>query len=164
MTISIVVAVGQQGEIGAKGDLLWRLPRDMQYFRETTMGHHVLMGRVTYESIPPRFRPLLGRVNLVVSSTMTATDGLVVLPSIDEALVHAKLAGEQELMVIGGAKVYEQILPIADRVYLTRVHHSFAEADAYFPELGIAWAERHSTHYPADAHNPYDMTFEVWER
>ena len=164
MKITIVVAVGQQGEIGAGGDLLWRLPRDMQFFKDITMGHHVLMGRVTYLSIPPRYRPLAGRVNMVLSHTDAPLAGADVYTTIDSAIAHAVAAGEEELMVIGGAKVYTQILPQTDRVFLTRVAHSFPEADAHFPTLGDEWQLVSSDAYPADMANAYSIDIQCWER
>jgi dihydrofolate reductase len=129
--ISLVVARAANGVIGRDGDLPWRLPSDMRHFRELTAGHTVLMGRKTFESLPPKYRPLPQRRNLVLSSSAKQElSGAEVFPDLSSALE----ACEGECFVIGGGAVYAEILPIADRVYATEIEQQI-EGDAFFPEL-----------------------------
>ena len=161
MLISFVVAVGENNAIGAGGDLLWRLPKDMQYFKQVTWGHHVLMGRKTYESIPAKFRPLPGRPNLVVTTQPNyRADGCAVLSSIDAAINLADGTGDDELMVIGGGEIYKTLFDKADKIYLTRVHHSFENADTFFPEIkSTEWNEEIVERHPADEKHKYAFDF-----
>jgi dihydrofolate reductase len=164
MKISIVVAMAENRAIGKNGDLLWHLPRDMKRFKEITMGHSVVMGRKTYESIPEKFRPLPGRTNIVISSSAKAFNGCLMAKSLNEAIETARLKGEQELMIIGGGSIYEQALPLADKLYLTIVHENF-DADTFFPELSVQdWIEVSKESIPTDEKNQYAMTFTDWER
>lgn len=166
MKISIVVAVGENNAIGRDGDLLWKLPKDMQFFKQTTMGHHVLMGRKTYESIPPKFRPLSGRVNLVVTRQQGyEAPGCRVVQTVDEAIAFAIANEEEELMVIGGGEIYRQLFDRADRLYLTRVREPFEDADTYFPQIipnrwQVVQTEKH---YVDDKHK-YNFEFQILER
>jgi dihydrofolate reductase len=161
--ISFVVAMDHNRLIGVDGGLPWQLPEDMKHFRRVTMGKPVLMGRVTYESIPPRFRPLPGRTNIVLTrqETYEAPDCILV-NSLDEALAAA--AGEPELMVIGGAKLYEQLLPQAERLYLTLVDGEFS-GDAYFPELDMSqWREVSRQEFERDERHDAAFTILLLER
>src|SRR5688572_16262883 len=136
MKISAVVAASENNAIGLKGNLLWHLPKDMKYFKEVTYGHHVLMGRKSYESIPEKFRPLDGRVNIIVTRQNNfKAEGCQVVASLEDGIQFAKDNGEDELMILGGGEIYKQALSKTDKVYLTRVYHSFEEADTFFPEL-----------------------------
>lgn len=139
MELALIVAVADNGVIGVAGGLPWRLPQDMRRFRLTTTGHHIVMGRLTWLSIG---RPLAGRTNLVVSrDSSLQTGGCTVVPSLEAAIELAALAGERELFVIGGAALYREALPRADRIYLTRVHDS-PHGDTFFPTLDRAqWTE-----------------------
>ncbi len=131
--ISFVFAMDRSRLIGAGGGLPWHLPDDMKHFRQVTMGKPVLMGRVTYESIPDRFRPLAGRTNIILTNQIGyEARGCLVVHSLDEAVAAA--AGQPELMVIGGAQIYEQLLPRADRLYLTLIDANF-DGDVFFPDL-----------------------------
>ncbi len=136
MKISLLVAMAQNRVIGRNNALPWRLSPDLKRFRRITMGHPIIMGRKTYESIG---RPLDGRKNIVISRNPDfRPDGISVAGSIDEALA---LANDHEIMIIGGADIYKQTLPRAGRIYLTLIHQDF-EGDAYFPELDkTAWKE-----------------------
>lgn len=127
--VSIVVAQGSNRVIGLEGGLPWRLPSDLRRFRELTMGHAVVMGRKTYESIPEKFRPLPGRRNLVVSSS-ARYDGAEVFPT----LASAVQACDGTCFVIGGGQVYAEALGIADRCYVTDVDHA-PDGDTFFPQL-----------------------------
>lgn len=122
MKISIIVAVSENNVIGKDGKIPWHIPEDLKHFKEITMGHHIMMGRNTFESIG---HPLPGRVNLVISSNpLYSPEGVSVFRSIEEAVVFAKTAGEDELIVIGGESIYKSMLPLADTIYLTKVSKS----------------------------------------
>ncbi len=166
MKISLVVAVAENNAIGANGNLMWRLSKDMQRFKEITMDHHILMGRKTWDSIPVKFRPLKGRTNMVVThQDGFKIDGAVVVPSTGRAIEVAEKDGENELMVIGGGEIYRQLFDKADKIYLTKVHHTFADADTFFPELSPnEWKELSSEWNMADEKNQYDFEFVVLER
>lgn len=160
MQISIVVAMSRNRVIGANNDLPWHLPSDLMHFKSITMGKPILMGRRTHESLG---RPLPGRTNIVLTSKRNyGAVGCEIVRSIDAA--KALAAGAPELMVIGGAMLYEAMLDHARRIYLTMVHAEFA-GDTYFPELNPEdWAEESREHHLADERNAYDHTFIVLER
>jgi dihydrofolate reductase len=161
MIITIVVAVGQKNEIGGSGDLLWGLPKDMNHFKNITWGHHVLMGRKTYESIPAKFRPLAGRPNIVVSKDPNQkNEGCKNVTSIEEGIKFAKDKGEEELMIIGGGEIYKLTFPMTDKIYLTRVHHAFPEADTFFPEIeNDKWKTVSTELIHKDEKHKYDFEF-----
>ena len=152
--ISLIVAMGTNRVIGRDNRLPWRMPADMRRFREITMGKTILMGRLTYESIG---RPLDGRHNIVLTRDRGyVAEGCTVAHSVDEAL---QAAGEGEIMVIGGALLYEQMLPIADRIYLTLIDSEF-EGDSYFPLIDRQiWSERSWEVCAADDQNPHNYAF-----
>ena len=129
--IGLIWAQSSNGVIGRDGQLPWHLPEDLRHFRSVTAGATVLMGRRTWESLPPRFRPLPGRRNLVLSRT--PQEGAETFPSLPAAL--AAVSGD--VWVIGGAAVYTAALPVADRVVVTELRESF-EGDTYAPEVGRA--------------------------
>lgn len=158
-SISLIVAMGTNRVIGRDNKLPWRMPADMKRFRSLTMGKAILMGRVTYDSIG---RPLDGRHNVVLTRNQDyAAEGCTVVNSVDEAL---KAAGQGELMVIGGSAIYEQMLPMANRIYLTLIDAEF-EGDSYFPMIEPGeWSEVSREICPADAANPYNYAFVVLER
>ncbi|MHC1702979.1 MAG: dihydrofolate reductase [Tenuifilaceae bacterium] len=135
MTISIIVAVAENQAIGFDNHLLWHLSEDLKRFKSLTLGHHIIMGRKTYESIG---KPLPGRVNIVISRQENLNiEGCKIAKSIEEALEIAK--NDSEVFIIGGGEIYQQTLPIANRIYLTRVHASYP-GDTFFPELNfIEW-------------------------
>lgn len=160
MLISLIVAMTPERVIGAENRLLWRLPAELQYFKKITWGKPILMGRKTHASIG---RALPGRRNIVISRNpdFQAT-GCEVVSSLEAAF--ALVQEEAEVMVIGGAQIYQQALPYAQRLYLTRVHHSFA-GDAFFPELQESeWRTISEEERAADAENPYAVRFMVLER
>lgn len=153
--ISIVVAIAENGAIGYKNDLLWHLPADLKRFKEMTTGHSIIMGSRTFRSLPKGALP--NRRNIVLSRTQQDFPGAEWAASPEVAL---ELVGEEaEAFVIGGAQVYEQMLPFTDKIYLTRVHANFPEADTFFPELDMSeWVELSRTEYPADEKNRYATT------
>lgn len=133
--ISLIAALGKKRELGFQGNLLWHLPDDMRRFKELTLGHPVIMGRKTWESLPERFRPLPGRTNIVVTrhGSYEAT-GAVVTDSLPAALFEsASATGGEEVFVIGGGELYAAALPHATHLYLTLVDAS-APADVFFPQ------------------------------
>ncbi len=162
----MVVAASDNNAIGLNGKLLWNLPKDMQFFKNITLGHQVLMGRKSWDALPPKFRPLPGRPNIVVTrqTGFEAKDSKVVR-TIEEGVQFAKDDGEKELMIIGGGEIYRQALLITDKVYLTRVHHTFEEADAFFPVLNPdAWKQTSIEAHEPDQKHKYAFDFLVYER
>ncbi len=148
MHVALIAAVAENGVIGRAGALPWRLPEDLRHFRKTTTGHHVVMGRKTWESLG---RPLAGRTNLVLSRDPgLVVPGAIVLSSLEAAISLARDAGETELFVIGGGELYRAALPHADRVYLTRVALT-PDGDVHFPELDSqSWIEVARTDHRGD--------------
>lgn len=139
MKLSLIVATANNNAIGRNNELPWHLPQDLKYFKSVTLGKPVIMGRKTFESIG---KPLPGRTNIVVTRQKDwKFAGVLVAKSVEEALeIGQQFRNEQdnlaeEIMVIGGAEIYRHALPIADRVYLTRIDANVDGADAYFPEL-----------------------------
>ena len=129
MKISLIAAVSKNGVIGEKNSLIWKLPEDMKRFRQLTAGKPVIMGRKTFESIG---KPLPNRKNIIITRDKNyRAEGCIAVHSVDDALKAGK--GAEEIMVIGGAQIYKQFLPIANRMYLTFIDKDF-EGDAYFPE------------------------------
>lgn len=161
MIISAVVAVGMNNEIGAKGDLLWVLPKDMAHFKNITWGHHVLMGRKSFDSLPPKYRPLPGRPNIVISRDPNLKlDGCKTVTTVEEGIKFAEDNGEEELMITGGGEIYKLALPLTDVIHLTRVHASFPEADTHFPEIDMDEWETISTELiEADEKHKYSFEF-----
>lgn len=134
--VSIIVAMAENGTIGDKNALLWHIREDMIHFRTITSGHPVIMGRKTFESIG---RPLPKRTNVVITRSDNEFTGCEVAHSLEEAL--AMFPAEEEIFIIGGAQIYAQALPLADRLYLTVVHHPY-EGDTSFPEIDLSeWQE-----------------------
>jgi len=162
MKLSMIVAVAENGAIGARNQLLWDLPRDMKHFREITSGHAVIMGQRTFESIG---RPLPKRLNIVVTQDPTLQiAGCTVVHSPQEAIEVARSSGETEAFVIGGGMIYAAMLPMVDRVYFTRVHVA-PEADSFFPPFPTPeWKEVSRAEFPADKENAYALDFLVYER
>lgn len=173
MILSLIAAVGSKRAIGLRQQLLWHLPEDLRYFRETTRDKTVIMGRKTWESLPTAFRPLPRRHNIVVSrDPALVTDGATRAASIDEAMAAAiAVAGDaSEVFVIGGAELYRQTLLLAKRLYLTEVADD-RPGDCFFPEIAPGeWREvsRHAGNsQPADAastERPPAFDFVVYER
>ena len=160
MILTLVVAMADNRVIGHQGGMPWHLPADLRYFRHTTLGKPIVMGRRTHEAIG---RPLPGRHNIVISTKPGyRAEGCTVVTSLEAALAAAGEA--PEVMLIGGGQLYRQVLPRADRIHLTEVH-ARPEGDVTFPELDPAeWRETHREAHPADAHNPHPYDFVVLER
>jgi dihydrofolate reductase len=160
--ISLIVAMDEKRGIGKAGKLPWRLSSDLKRFRELTMGHHIIVGRKTFESIG---NALPGRQMIVVTRDKSLKpDGCFVARSVDAALALAQERGETEVFVCGGAEIYSQTLDLADRLYLTQVHAE-VDADTFFPEwTQDDWTETQSAFQPADEKNQYPFTFKLLER
>ncbi len=162
MIISLIVAMDEKRGIGKDGKLPWRLPSDLKRFRELTMGHHLIVGRKTFESIG---KALPGRQMIVITRNAGfKADDCLVAGSVQAALALARERGETEVFVIGGAEIYSHALDVADRVYLTQVHAEI-DADTLFPDLQRdAWTETQTTFHPVDDKNQYAFTCKALER
>lgn len=166
LPLALIVAAAENGVIGRNNALPWHLPGDMQYFRRVTMGKPIIMGRRTFDSIG---RPLPGRANIVITrSDSFATEGVKVAHSLDEACALAAdialIDGAEEAVVIGGAQIYREALPMAARLYLTRVHAE-VPGDVYLPEIDFSvWREVTRERFAAQDPNPFDYSFIVYER
>jgi dihydrofolate reductase len=166
MNISVVAAIGENFELGGKGNLLWRLPNDMQRFKQITSNHHVVMGRKTYESLPPKFRPLPDRVNIVITANPSfKAENCIVVHDLIAAIDVAKNAGESDLMIIGGAQIYNQALPLAHNLYITQVHAAFTDADVFFPKWNEEkWEVVSVEKFTADEKHLFAFDFLKFER
>ena len=156
--LTLLVAAAENNAIGRNGQLPWRLPADLQWFKRHTLGHPVLMGRKTWDSIG---RALPGRPNLVLSRQAgLRLPGAQVFADLGDALAYARqLDGSEEIFGIGGAELYRELLPLADRVLLTRVHAAI-EGDAFFPVLAPAeWRQISRETHPADERHAHAFTF-----
>jgi dihydrofolate reductase len=161
--ISFVVAMDENRVIGANGRIPWHLPDDLKWFRDVTLGKPVIMGRKTYESIPTKFRPLPGRHNIIVTRQPNYTAPGATITHTVAAAIHA--AGNvAEIIIGGGGELYRQLLPQADRLYLTLVHGRFT-GDATFPTLNMAeWQEQFRQHHPPDERHSYPFTWLILQR
>lgn len=160
MRISLIVAMDKGGLIGRDNALPWRLSADLKHFRKTTMGKPIIMGRRTHESIG---RPLPGRQNIVITTDASyRAEGCDVVNTPADALLKADAA--EEVMVMGGASLYREFLPMAQRLYITRVAAELS-GDTWFPEWSPeAWHCRDRQKFDADENNDYDYCFEIFER
>jgi dihydrofolate reductase len=133
--ISLIVAASTNNAIGKNNQLLWHLPKDLKFFKNKTWGMVVIMGRKTYESVD---KPLPGRINIVITTkTDWKAEGVWVAKNLDDALAQAETTNCKEIFVIGGGEIYKQVMPKADRIYMTRVHTQL-EGDTYFPAIDEA--------------------------
>lgn len=166
MKISIIAAISSNGVIGDKGDLLWRLPNDMAFFKMMTMGHTVVMGRKTYESIPEKYRPLPGRNNFILTKNeeYSLDENVQIFIDIDAAIECAEKEGEKELFVCGGGEIYKEFLDHADNLYITEVN-TVVDGDTKFPKFDMEdWKLVWHGFCPEDDKNPYDHHFYKYER
>lgn len=161
-TLSLIVAIADNQAIGKQQQLLCHLPKDLKHFKEITSGHAVIMGRKTFESLPNGALP--NRKNLVLSSSENLSyPNTLVVNSLEKALRECE--GESEVFIIGGAAVYESTLKQADKLYITRIHHSFEGADTFFPEINESdWIEVERESYPTDEKHAYPFTFITYIR
>jgi len=159
--ISIIVAVAENMAIGRNNDLLWHIPDDMKLFKRLTTGHTVIMGKRTYFSLPRR--PLANRTNIVITDVAgEKIDGCITVYSIEDALAYCKPS--EETFIIGGASVYRQFLPLADRLYLTLVKKSF-EGDVFFPEIQESgWKLFSKEEFPPSGNCDFAYAFLIYDR
>lgn len=164
MILSFIVAVSDNNAIGRHNTLPWHLPEDLKFFKRTTMGKPVIMGRKTFDSLG---RPLPGRLNIVLSShkDIVLPEGVLLFDDINTAIERLQSEPVNESFIIGGGKVFETTLPYADRMYITRVHCTIPDADAFFPEIDhthwkLTWDEDH----PADEQHQYAYSFQHYDR
>lgn len=165
MIISMIAALSKNRVIGKNNDLPWKLPDDMKFFMETTKGHHAIMGRKNYDSIPQKFKPLPDRTNIVVTrqKNFRAT-GCIVVDSFEKGLAIAKENKENETFIIGGAEIYRLGLPYANRLILTEID-AVIEGDTYFPPLDYdQWKETSRQHHAKDERHAYPFDFVVYDK
>jgi len=170
MKISIIVAIGENNEIGKDNDLLWHLGDDLKRFKKLTSNGVVIMGQKTYESLP--FKPLPKRVNIVITDDPDVIfDGCVMANGIDDAIIKAEfwsaggpdfIGNTEEVFVIGGGSIYKQFINRADTLYITKVHESF-EADTFFPDISD-WVTHFREDHKKDENNDYDYSYLIMEK
>jgi dihydrofolate reductase len=166
MIINLVVAASDNNVIGKDNKLLWRLPKDLAFFKNTTWAMPVIMGRKTFESMGT---PLKGRTNIIItrkqgSPELSGNNDIILVTSVQEAIKASQETDAKECYVIGGGEIYNLTLPIANRIYMTRVHAQL-EGDTFFPPIDEkAWQLTGSTSFEADEKHAYPYTFEIWQR
>jgi dihydrofolate reductase len=165
MIVSIIVAASTNNAIGKNNQLPWHLPNDMKFFKNTTWGMPVIMGRKTFESFAGG--PLPGRFNFVISRQEqwpAGQDKIKRASSIQEAIALARQTDCKEVFIIGGAQIYSESIQLAERIYLTRVH-AVIEGDAFFPEISPdQWEMVSHSDFPADEKHAYSYSFQLWAR
>jgi dihydrofolate reductase len=161
MQIILVAAHAQNRVIGKDNELVWRLPKDFKHFKDLTMGHPMIMGRKTFESLG---KPLPGRTSIIVTrDRQYQQEGCIVVHSLQEGIDEAKKLDE-EIYVIGGSQIYEQALPLANKMYLTEVKAT-PDGDAFFPEFSQEeWQETARKSFPKDDKHDYAFDFITWEK
>ncbi len=164
MILSLIVAADENNAIGIHNALPWHLPEDMKFFKRTTLGKPIIMGRKTFESLG---KPLPGRLNIVLSrdTELSLPEGVLLFADLKSAIAHADGTGAEEAVILGGGEIFKQVMDTADRMYITRVHARLAEADTWFPTVDhthwkLVWHEAHE----ADERHKYAFTFEQYER
>jgi dihydrofolate reductase len=159
--VSLVVAVSENNVIGKDNRLLWNLPNDMKFFKNTTWGMPVIMGRKTFESLG---KPLAGRTNIVITGKPDwQAPGTITVSSLDDALKAAEETDAKEVFVIGGGQVYEQAMPVANRIYYTRVHTT-VDGDTFFPVIDtVQFRLVSELPFTKDDRHAFDYTFEIWD-
>ena len=157
--ISIIVAAAENNVIGRNNELIWHISEDLKYFKRTTSGHTVIMGRKTFESIG---KPLPNRTNIIISrDTELKPDGCIVVSSLHEAI--SRTNPEEESFIIGGGSIYCESIEVADKLYLTRIYHKY-EGDTFFPEIGDEWKEVSREDFSRGEKFEYPFSFIVYER
>jgi dihydrofolate reductase len=158
--ITMIAAAGANNELGKDGDLVWHLPDDFKRFKSLTTGHHIIMGRKTFESFP---KPLPNRTHVILTRDINYTaEGCVIVHNMDAALATA--SGDENPFIIGGGEIYTLGLEFTNRIELTRIHSSF-NVDTYFPEIDEKkWKLKTSIHHPIDEKHKYSFDYETWEK
>jgi len=160
MRISLIVVADENNGIGINNNLLCHLPADLKYFKRISTGHHILMGRKTFDAVG---KALPNRTNIIISKSGFKADNTFSFDNIKSGIEFANQNGEEELFIVGGDSIYAQSIELADKIYLTRIHYKF-EADSYFPKLDDKWNLESSQAFKADDKNAYDYTFLVYTR
>ncbi len=160
MTINIIAAVAKNRAIGFQNKLIYWLPNDLKRFKALTTGHTIVMGRNTYLSLPKGALP--NRRNVVLSTTVSELPGCDVYPTLDAALQSCR--PDEEVYIIGGARVYEQAISMADRLCLTEVDDTPAQADAFFPDYSEGWHLVNKEAHPKDERHTFKYAFTDYER
>ncbi|MEQ8626720.1 dihydrofolate reductase [Ekhidna sp.] len=165
MIISMIAAMGSNRVIGKDNDIPWHLPDDFKYFKNTTKGHHVIMGRKNWESLPHSFQPLPGRPNIVITRQEDyPLEEAAVVKSLEEALEIARENEEREAFIIGGGEIYRMGLKYADKIYLTEINGEF-DGQVTFPEFDKnIWKEVSREHHPSDKKHKYSFDFVVYSK
>lgn len=165
MKVSLIVAVAENNVIGKDNDLIWHLPKDMAFFKSTTLNHYIVTGRKNYESIPSKYRPLKDRVNIVVTRQKDYQEkDIVVTNSIESAIKIAEENNEQECFIIGGGQIYKSVLEhnLIDQMYITHVHEVF-DGDTFFPEFNRDdWNEEVLLTHLKDDKNKHTFTIKKY--
>ena len=164
MKVSLIVAASENNVIGKNNDLIWKLPIDMKFFKDTTLGHHVIMGRKNFESIPHKYSPLLGRTNIIITRQKDYTaKGCIVVQSLQKAIEIAHKNQDEEPFIIGGGEIYKLALDadLVDKIYLTKVMHIF-DGDTFFPEINDKWKEIDRVDFYADEKHAFDFSFLIF--
>ena len=161
--VSLIVAAAENNAIGKNNQLLWHLPNDLKFFKNSTWGMPVIMGRKTFEAVN---KPLPGRFNFVITRQFDwKADGVMMAVDLNDALQKAAETNCKEFFIIGGGEIYKQALEIADKIYLTRVHATFTGADTFFPDIDrTQWQLTHNQDFVADEKHKYAYSFQTWER
>ncbi len=160
MTISIIAAVAKNRAIGFENKLIYWLPNDLKRFKALTTAHTIIMGRNTFESLPKGALP--NRRNVVLSTTVKELPGCEVFPTLDAALQSCQ--PDEDIYIIGGARVYEQAISKADRLCLTEVDDTPAQADTFFPDYSTGWRVVNKEAHPKDERHAYEYAFTDYER
>jgi dihydrofolate reductase len=167
MKVSLIVAKAENEAIGKDNDLIWHLRDDMRYFSNITKGHHVIMGRMNYDSIPDKYCPLPDRTNIIVTRNPNfEAEDCVVVNSIKDGLEVAKKNGDVEAFIIGGGQIYKTSLDenLLDKLYITYVHHEF-EADVFFPKYDKSiWKKTSEIFHPKDEKHAYSFSYVTYEK
>jgi dihydrofolate reductase len=162
MIVSAIAAMGKNRVIGKDNQLMWRLPLELKYFKETTLGHHLILGRKTFESRPP----LPGRTSIVVTRNKkySVPTGCLVAHSVPDAIEMAQTRGEKEVFISGGEEIYFLSMPLIQKLYLTEVDYT-AEGDAYFPPLvANQWKLESENQMPIGEKNPHAWTARIYTK
>jgi dihydrofolate reductase len=158
--ITLIAAVAENNAIGKNNKLLWHLPNDFRRFKEITTNHYIVMGRKTFESFP---KPLPNRTHIVISRQKTySPEGCIVVPSLEKAVEICPK--NEEVFIIGGGEIYKQALALADKLDITKVHHSF-DGDVFFPEIDLnIWKKTKDTFNKKDEKHQFDYSFQEFEK
>ena len=162
MKVKLIVAKAKNDVIGKDNDLIWHLSDDLKRFKSLTNGHHIIMGRKTFESFP---KPLPNRIHIVITrqDQYQVPDGVIVVNNMEDALDAAR--HDKQPFIIGGGEIYKQSMSLADKIEITRVHHNFPDADTFFPEIDLnLWKEVARKEHAKDEKHEFAFTFLTYER